>query len=131
MPDPYLCYVAGPWAWFTTAPLGKQWGDDWNDAPYEHNAGDPYGWAPHRNMEPYRLTKVAWDGPFDTPADLGGINSRWSVAAINAGLIAWLQTSAWNPEPRVVIPAGTSLSDFKRLVCAAGGRVYVEEACDA
>ena len=21
---------------------GKQWGDDWNDAPYEHNAGEVY-----------------------------------------------------------------------------------------
>ena len=22
---------------------GKQWGDDWDDAPYEHNAGEVYG----------------------------------------------------------------------------------------
>ena len=130
MPDPYLCYVDGPWAWFTTAPLGKQWGDDWNDAPYEHNAGDPYGWSTGRNMRRYELTRVAWDGPFDAPCDLGGINSRWSVETINAGGIPWLQTDEWH-KPHVVIPAGTSLSDFKRMMRAAGGRVYVEEACDA
>lgn len=36
------CYVEGNRAWFTTQSLDKQWGDDWNDAPYEHNAGRPY-----------------------------------------------------------------------------------------
>ena len=40
--DPILCYVDEPWAYFTTQDLDKQWGDDWNDAPYEHNAGTPY-----------------------------------------------------------------------------------------
>ena len=43
MKEPILCYVKGPWAYFTTQPLKKQWGDDWDDAPYEHNAGEPYG----------------------------------------------------------------------------------------
>lgn len=27
---------------FYTGKNGKQWGDDWNDAPYEHNAGSVY-----------------------------------------------------------------------------------------
>jgi hypothetical protein len=37
-----LCYLDENWAYFTTQDLDKQWGDDWNDAPYEHNAGPPY-----------------------------------------------------------------------------------------
>ena len=36
-----LCYVDAPWAYFTTRRLSEQWGDDWDDAPYEHNAGTP------------------------------------------------------------------------------------------
>ena len=29
-------------AYFTPVSLDEQWGDDWDDAPYEHNAGIPY-----------------------------------------------------------------------------------------
>ena len=36
-----LCYVDGNEAWFTSD-WKNQWGDDWNDRPYEHNAGSPY-----------------------------------------------------------------------------------------
>ena len=42
MDTPRLCYIDNCWAYFTTQPLDKQWGDDWDDAPYEHNAGEPY-----------------------------------------------------------------------------------------
>lgn len=28
-----LCYISGDTAYFTTLPLKKQWGDDWDDAP--------------------------------------------------------------------------------------------------
>ena len=41
-----LCLVKLPWAWFTTCQLDRQWGDDWNDAPYDCNAGYPYAWQP-------------------------------------------------------------------------------------
>lgn len=40
--EPVLCYVSHPFAYFTTQPVENQWGDDWDDAPYEHNAGSPY-----------------------------------------------------------------------------------------
>ena len=36
-----LCYVEGQKAYFTSN-FEKQWGDDWNDRPYECNAGEPY-----------------------------------------------------------------------------------------
>lgn len=46
-----LCYVdkerdGATIAYFTTQPLAEAWGDDWDDAPYEHNAGTPYEWRP-------------------------------------------------------------------------------------
>lgn len=36
-----LCYVEDNFAYFTND-FENQWGDDWNDRPYEHNAGEPY-----------------------------------------------------------------------------------------
>ena len=37
-----LCYVQNNKAFFTTQNLEDQWGDDWDDIPYEHNSGYPY-----------------------------------------------------------------------------------------
>ena len=37
-----LCYVSNGVLYFTNKELSEQWGDDWNDHPYEHNAGEPY-----------------------------------------------------------------------------------------
>jgi len=125
--NPRLCYVSGPWAFLTTCPIDKQWGDDWDDAPYEHNAGEPYGWREEyreRGIEPYEITRVSWIGELETPADIAGLNSSYSVQQINAGAVAWLTTARWSTVPQVVIPAGTTLDDFIRLVERAGGEVY-------
>lgn len=126
---PVLCYVDGPWAYFTTQPLENQWGDDWNDAPYEHNAGTPYAFHEHdraRGKEPWEIVKVVWEGPFFTPGH-DTSNSRYSVEMINAGQIAWLRTDEWVKTP-VAIPAGTPLPLFIEKVRAAGGSVYMEVA---
>jgi hypothetical protein len=122
MNEPILCYVDECWAYFTTAPLDEQWGDDWNDAPYEHNAGTPY------EREPYKISKVAFDFEFygmERPCD-SHLNSPYSVEQINAGAIAWLRTPSYF-EKQVIISAGTTLSDFKRLIKEAGGKVYIED----
>lgn len=42
-----LCYVhsINDWThelWFANQKPTDLWGDDWNDAPYEHNAEPPY-----------------------------------------------------------------------------------------
>lgn len=37
-----LCFVKGNRAYFTRKDLDEQWGDDWDDRPYEYNAGEPY-----------------------------------------------------------------------------------------
>ena len=74
-----LCFVEDGFAWFTSH-FEDEWGDDWNDAPYEHNAGTPYEWRPGRsgpNPE-YELRKVAWDGDLDTPSEWV-LNSPYSV----------------------------------------------------
>lgn len=118
---PILCYVQEPWAYFTTKPLHKQQGDDWNDAPYEHNAGSPY--TP-REGENFKIVKLAFEGEFREPS-FGHSNSPFSVDEINRGAIAWLRTCE-GAEPSIVIHAGTPLDEFIRLVKKAGGKVYVE-----
>ena len=113
-----LCYVEGCTAFFTTQPVTEQWGDDWNDAPYEHNAGTPYEWQEYRQQPQYKLKQIEFDGPFIQPCD-GHTNSPWCVQDINRGIVAWL----WSEDKRVVIPAGTTFEDFVQLVGIAGGRV--------
>jgi hypothetical protein len=121
-----LCYVSYPWAWFTTD-LKNQWGDDWNDAPYEHNAGSPYGWASYmqekRGIAPYLIERLAFDGPFETP-DAYVTNSQWSVEQINLGLVPWLQTDRYVKDHRVVIPAGMPIPQFERAILEGGGNVW-------
>jgi len=121
-----LCYVCGQWAYFTTRKLSEQWGDDWNDAPYEHNAGTPYEYYEHdkkEGREPWAILKVDFDGDFEAPCE-GHNNSPWSVEQINAGAIAWLRTSKWN-KTQVIIPAGTTLARFCELIAQGGGQTYL------
>ena len=129
--DLKLCYVDGRdrFAWFTSIPLADQWGDDWNDSPYEHNAGKPY--STHKEGSErveHHLVKVAWDGPYETPAEQAGINSSWSVERINMGSIAWLIPTKWGTtEGADVKPihAGASLVDFVIALEKAGGYAYL------
>ena len=117
-----LCYIEGNFAYFTTQDLTKQWGDDWNDAPYEHNAGTPY--EPYKEGESWEIVKVAFDGDFETPADIAGHNSSYSVEMINKGAIAWL-TQRWS-ETKVSIHAGASIHQFISLIEIGGGTVYLD-----
>lgn len=121
-PDPVLCYVSGDWAYFTTQPLEKQWGDHWDNRPYEHNAGLPY--QPYKQDEHWEIVKIAFDGPFVTP-DEGTLNSSYCVRDINSGAVAWLH-DRWG-DSGISIHAGTPLSQFKDLMRKAHGHVYVEE----
>lgn len=123
--EPVLCYVDECWAWFTTAPLDEQWGDDWDDAPYGYNAGGPYAWQSHRGVPQYMLTKIAFDAYVSEPGcpDL-------SVQDINNGRLPWVTIWGGHGE-RVSIPAGTPLSEFKRLVREADGTIYSPEVPSA
>ena len=110
--EPVLCYVNLPWCYFTEGLLEREYWDDWNDAPYEHNAA-----------EPISAIKVAIDADLEEPRD-GHINSPWSVLDINAGKIAWLRSPRGEPK-NVAIYAGTPLDEFIRIVNTFGGDVYV------
>lgn len=71
--EPVLCYVDDKFAYFTTQELAKQWGDDWDDAPYEHNAGEPYGPCWHNEPEHRNSNKSGrgWKRGTKTPLDAG------------------------------------------------------------
>lgn len=147
--DPVLCYVCrhDHAAWFTTRALGEQWGDDWNDVPYDCNAGDPYGpsglslrlprpgevprpgnkWVRmtdwRRDGTPgWRLVRLIWCGPLILPHERWGNSCRLSVQGINAGDSPWL-LPAEGADHGIRIQAGTPLTDFVRLVRVAGGAV--------
>jgi hypothetical protein len=131
MNEPVLCYITGSSAFFTTQDLEKQWGDDWNDAPYEHNAGDPYEWREMLSVddtEPrYEIIEIHWSADLLTP-DYNELNSRYSVEAINRREMPWLRSPSWSlTEPPLKIWAGTPLADFKAAIRSVGGRIWVEE----
>lgn len=124
-----LCYVSPPWAYFTTQPLAEAWGDDWNDAPYEHNAGEPYEWREGSVKEPWEIVRVAYwvTANMETPADLDPPNSGYSVQQINAGDVAWMTDPGYGTRPRVCTPlvwAGFSLAEFRYAIESHGGTVY-------
>lgn len=134
MTEPILCYVSGACAFFTTQPLDKQWGDDWNDAPYEHNAGHPYEPSERHEGSDYtdgkpnwKISRVAFDGPLEAPCEAWEPRLSVSVEDMNIRkLVPWLTENRYSAEKReaVKIWAGTPLSEFRRLVAKAGGTVY-------
>lgn len=120
--EPVLCYVEGGVAYFTTRDLAHQWGDDWNDAPYEHNAGSPYSFGDRdraRGIEPWTLVRVAFTCPLCQPSD-GCSNSPYSVDQINEKRTPWLKPSPYGG-PVVHIFAGVTVAEFRKLVAEAGG----------
>ncbi len=115
MSEPVLCFVEGPWAWFTTGPLDDVWGDDWGDAP-RGSTGSPYAWEPRMTVERYALIKVAFDGPFKAAPD-------WQTASdINAARRAWIYGESGSATAGIL--AGCSLTEFGARVRSAGGEVY-------
>lgn len=135
MNDLILCYVDEPWAWFTSQPLSEAHGDDWDDVPYEHNAGPPYEYVARidepRGREPWEIVRVAYASGVSslaTPCD-GYLNSPYRVNDINAGAVPWLVLplgagipDPWQ-EPQMQIYAGISLPNFVRAMAEAGCEV--------
>lgn len=123
---PKLCYVDGDCAYFTTLPVREQWGDDWNDRPYDCNAGRPYPWA-STNKEKYQLFVAYWAAPLKDPRQVDwacSININLSVLDINSGMVPWLQTTGGIDRPKhVLIFAGTTFDEFVRAVRELGGTV--------
>lgn len=84
------------YAFFTEVPLVDQWGDDWDDAPYEHNAGEPYDhYYQCDERKEHLIVKVPFYICHDwcdvkLPRDYGCGNSPFCVRDINAGAVAWI-----------------------------------------
>lgn len=112
-----LCYVNDNFAYFTRKELDKQWGDDWDDAPYEHNAGCPY----YDNEN--EILMVAYCADLQTPCE-GFYNSPYSVRNINCGAVAWLYDRYG--DSNVAIHAGCGVEEFINKVHKANGSVYME-----
>lgn len=101
-------YIPGQqthYAYFTSKELKDQWGDDWNDRPYDCNAGIPY------DDKDTEIIMV----PFYKPESLmlpheicGAVNCAYSVEDINSGAVAWL----YDREHKVSIQAGITPNEF-------------------
>lgn len=127
--DPVLCYTKDEWAYFTTRSLDHQWGDDWDDIPYETNAGVPYEYSKDdRDIEPWGVTRIAFRAPGSMLPSLG----YWSVQMINEGKVPWLIIDRFDEKERrwdpVRIMAGTTLSVFRRVIQENGGEIYAKES---
>ena len=109
-------------AYFTPLALEEQWGDDWDDAPYDCNAGSPYAhihnekgeWEEFEMLEVlFYLPKHSWNITF--PCDYGGGNSPFCVRDINGGAVAWIyyRGKEWKScKGAVAIYAGCNPKEF-------------------
>lgn len=134
-------------AYFTTLPLAKQWGDDWDDAPYESNAGPPY--TPSRpsghsqdcgcpscdppfdpespSTSTWHVASVLFDAPLErpaSPAGFEGVAKGCSVLGINGGWAPWLRCPP-DSGGQETISAGTPLSDFLARIPRLDGKAYL------
>lgn len=125
-----LCYIDGHKAWFTDS-FENQWGDDFDDAPYECNAEEPYdSWSeliednedmfkrkyihhPIEHKVLYFDPGIKWDYCY-LPCDRG----MFSVEQINKGITPWI----WSEDFK--IDAGTTYEDFIKIVEENGGTIY-------
>lgn len=126
-----LCYIDGNKAWFTDN-FEKQWGDDWNDKPYDCNAGYPYeSWSEliednpdiwkrkwkHHQIKLKTLYFETKDWCEKQPHEMGS----FSVEEINKGAVAWIYTDKYS------IYAGTEMDNFIKTIEEYGGRVYLSK----
>lgn len=129
----FLCFVRDGEAWFSTIGPSGMWGDDWNDTPYEHNAGEPRPWRPSLEQPPYSLMRLMFqeDPRFQsrlilTPChdDKGEkmLNSKYSVQDINAGKVPWLRCAGEK------IYAGASLAEVIEFMDRYNARYWRMQA---
>lgn len=120
-----LIYVSKPWLYFTKKSMDEQTGDDWDDAPYEHNAGKPYG--VRETDEVIRVAVPLLGVALQSPKEKWrGIQSAYSVREINDGEVPWLSTPEYVGRS-TSIWAGESLKKVLRKIDEMGGNVYTRE----
>ncbi len=123
-----LCYLGNNFVFFTTAPLEEQWGDDWDDAPYEHNAGEPYVFREGIDKEEWKILKLAFEADRLVEPNHGHVNSLYSVQDINRGKVPWLR--GWLDPDSEPVNAGDTVKEFVRKVEKALGSVYYPKDFD-
>lgn len=114
-----LCYIDTDThiAYFTEAE--RPWGDDWNDAPHEANAGLPYT---HRGDT---FKRVAFDpGNYSIIGNGEGGYGLLSVEQINNGEAPWLAVLTPAGEPHRRIHAGVTPEVFAELLEEGGGEAF-------
>ena len=84
-------------------------GDDWNDAPYECNAGEPYN---DYYIETLYFETNNWTER--KPCEVG----TFSVEEINKGAVAWIITD------KFCIQAGTTMKEFIKIIEENGGSIW-------
>lgn len=126
-----LCYVCDNILYFTDN-FKNQWGDDWNDIPYEHNAEEPYDrryyteyddeWCKEHGKGNIRY--IAFKGGnyyIKEPKD-GCCNSPYSVEMINKKVIPWLYC-----DEAGALFAGATMAEAKRWLkksCVMWGELH-------
>lgn len=123
-------FIAGEqeyYAYFTPVSLEEQWGDDWDDYPYNENAEIPYDSLykekdKNGKWKEYEILRV----PFYLPnaivyfaKDWGYDRCQFSVMDINAGAVAWVYYTGRNSKTTrgsVVIKAGDNPMEFVEKV---------------
>lgn len=119
-----LCYVDGNVLYFTDN-FARQWGDDWDDAPYEWNAGKPYDRAYYTEYDDEwcvehgkgNIRCIAYMGGeyyIKQPKD-GHTNSPYSVDMINKGAVPWLYC-----DKAGALLGGATMAEAKRWLKKAG-----------
>ena len=104
-----LCYVdqedeySSITTLYFTNDMEKQWGDDWEDAPYEHNAEPPY----ENETDIYSIIIEHCFSDICTPMK-GYSNSPYSVKDINEGIVPWI-TIPRKEKNSIFIKAGDTL----------------------
>lgn len=109
-----LCYYDLSHAYFTTQSLDKQWGDDWDDQPYEHNAGRPYNFDRHdikAKRKPWEIVSIMLPDVHDSAPCFGHRNSPYCVKRINR-----IKPIPWFRIDDKPIYAGTSLRQVLDLL---------------
>ena len=117
-PNPdYIEEKQEKYAYFTPISLDKQWGDDWNDTPFEHNAGIPYDndYDDRNNRIEITIIKIPFYLDYHAKyAGDWGYNSPFSVQEINRGVVAWIYLESKKDYDTIF--AGDSIEKFIKTI---------------
>lgn len=137
---------------YFTDNMDEQWGDDWDDAPYEYNAGAPYENRTNVIIIPicieyFKLERTVevennWDDlevacplynniEVRFPCD-GFTNSPYSIDMINTGAIPWLYAricrhKVVNPHESISIMAGENPESVINKISRFNKMMYTKD----